>query len=66
MTENRQEIRKLMEKENIADLRKVTDYLKNKPMSNMMQVHLGTGVPVMQIHNFVRYGVLKIKALKAG
>ena len=55
----------MMEKESVSDLRKVIEYLKNKPLSNMMQVHLATGVAIGQIHSFVRYGALKIKAMKA-
>jgi fructose/tagatose bisphosphate aldolase len=63
---SREDVRKMMIKENIDDLKKVKQYLKERPMSNMMEVHLKTGVPVQQIHSFIRYGVLKIKAAKAG
>lgn len=56
----------MMEKDSVADLKKVTDHLKNNPMSNMMQVHMATGVPIGRIHDFVRYGILKIKGMKAG
>ncbi len=63
---NREDVRKMMVKENVDDLRKVTEYLKLHPMSNIMEVYAKTGVSMSQILYFVKYGVLKIKMPKAG
>lgn len=63
---NREEVRKLMVKENIDDLKKVQAYLKAHPMSSIMEVYSKTGVSMTQILNFVKYGILKIKVPKAG
>ena len=63
---NREDVRKMMVKENVDDLRKVQQYLKIYPLSNIMQVYAKTGVSMSQILNFVKYGVLKIKVPKAG
>ena len=66
MTPTREEVRQMMVKENIDDLKKVQEYLKKHPMSNIMEVYAKTGVSMSQILNFVKYGVLKIKVPKAG
>jgi len=58
MSEN---IRMLLVKENVIDLRRVTDYLTRNPLASAMEVCEGTGVSVAQISKFIKNGILKIK-----
>jgi hypothetical protein len=61
----REDVRKMMVKENIDDLKKVTEYLKAHPLANVMEVYAKTGVSMSRILDFVRMGVLKIRDRKA-
>ena len=63
---NREDIRQMMVKENKDDLKKVQDYLKYHPLSNILQVYAKTGVSMSQILHFIKYGVLKFRLPKAG
>jgi hypothetical protein len=63
---SREDTRQMMVKTNIDDLKKVQEYLKAHPLSNIMEVYSKTGVSMSQILNFVKYGVLKIRVPKAG
>ena len=48
-------------KEN-EDLKTVTDYLRDFPLANIIEVSRRTGVDAAQIFRFVKYGSLKIVA----
>jgi Zn finger protein HypA/HybF involved in hydrogenase expression len=50
-----------VQKEN-EDLRKVTEYLRDYPLANIMEVSERTGVPATQIFRFVKAGSLRITA----
>ena len=42
-------------------LKKVTDYLRNHPLANIMEVHEKTQVEEVQIIRFIKSGSLKIR-----
>jgi Zn finger protein HypA/HybF involved in hydrogenase expression len=48
-----------VQKEN-ADLKKVTEYLRDYPLANVMEVANKTGIDPMQILRFVKSGSLRI------
>ena len=57
-----EELKLLLNKSNIADLKKVTDYLSRNPLATLMDVAQNTGVSSTLLTKFVNTGILKIKS----
>ncbi len=61
MAQDKEILKKLMQGENLEDLKKVRDYLRENPLANIMEVNSGTGVSAEQILNFVHLGIFNLK-----
>jgi rRNA maturation endonuclease Nob1 len=47
--------------EDNKDLKKVTDFLRDNPMANVMEVQAKTGVSQQQVYRYINNGSLKIR-----
>ena len=61
MAQDKEILKKLMVGENLEDLKKVRDYLREHPLANTMEVYSGTGVSAEQVLNFVKLGLFSLK-----
>jgi hypothetical protein len=61
---DREEVRKFIRENSLADMKKVREYLDKNPLASVMDVSMKTGVPTGAIMSLVNAGVLKIKEAK--
>jgi hypothetical protein len=64
MIDDRQEVRKFIQENNLPDIKKVKEYLNKNPMASVMDVSMKTGVATGTILSLVNAGVLKIKSAR--
>lgn len=62
MNDDRQEVRKFIQENNLPDIKKVKAFLNKNPMASIMDVSMKTGVTTGTILSLVNAGVLKIKS----
>ena len=55
------DLKLLLNKDNIASLKKITDYLNINPLATLMEVAERTGVSSSLLTRFINAGILKMR-----
>jgi len=61
MAQDREVIKKLMEGQNLEELKQVRDYLREHPLANIIEINAATRVSPSKILTFIQLGIFKMR-----